>query len=96
MIVENRQLIEPKDVVAIQFECEQCKARISFSLTENREPEPLIKCKICGAEWITPHSQEHDALRQFVDGLSRIRPAMQGRRVKLALEVPDTRNNTTE
>ena len=94
MTLENRQLIEPSEVSAIQFECGTCKARISFSLTENREPEAMIKCKVCNAEWIMPRSQEHDSLKQLLDGLSRIRGAMRARQFKLALEVPLVR--TTE
>ena len=84
--MENRQLIEPKDIISIQFECGKCGARISFPL--KGKPEPLIKCKVCNTDWITSGSQEHDALRQFVDGLTRIGPAMEKRGVTLMMEVP--------
>ena len=84
--MEHRQFIEPKDVLTIQFECGKCGAKISFPLSG--KPEPLIECRVCDHGWITEKSQEHDALRQFVEGLTRIVPAMRGRDFKLVMEVP--------
>jgi hypothetical protein len=91
MTVENRQFIEPEDVIALQFECCKCGAKISFPLTDELQfkPQPLIACPACKQDWkITPESQEHDALRQFVDGLFRIGPALKSRTLKLAMEIP--------
>jgi len=89
MTVEHKQLIEPKDVIAIQFECGTCGTRISYPLGSDRRPEQLTKCKVCNANWVTTASQEHDALRQFIEGMARIIPAMEGRPFKLLMETPD-------
>lgn len=89
--MESRQLIEPKDVIAVQFECGKCGARISFQLSDKSEyakPRPLIECPVCNQDWdIASGSQEHDAVRQFIDGLSRISPALRGRALRLAMEI---------
>ncbi len=86
--MENRQLIEPKDVMAVQFECGKCGVRITYPLTGDRKPETLIRCKVCNEDWIALNSQDHDALRLFVDGIAKIVPALRGRQFKLMLEIP--------
>jgi hypothetical protein len=69
MTTKSGQLIGPKDVVAVQFECGKCGVRINVSLSD------------AAGSW------DHDALRQFIDGLSQVASALRSRAVKVAIEI---------
>ena len=67
MTIETRGLIEPKDIVAIEFECRKCGARLVMAL-EGIQQVPT-SCSRCDDTWVIHSSQEHGRLHHFVQKL---------------------------
>jgi hypothetical protein len=92
MTLETKLVIDPEDVLAIRFECAKCHASTSVpiksGLAEYATNTAASACRFCHAPWdITPNSAEHKALLQFALGLEGIAANMQGRTLKLKLEI---------
>lgn len=92
MTIETKVVVDPEDILAVRFECANCHASVSVpikaGLSSFAQSIPTSPCSFCHTPWeITPNSAEHKALFQFALGLEGIAENMQGRPLRLKLEV---------
>jgi hypothetical protein len=93
---EKRCTIEPDDLVALQFECRNCKSFIRIPIAKVNQ-ESLAKlavesCRQCGTSYgIAYDTQELTDFVAFVAALGKMAPAMKGRNliVKMEINCPD-------
>jgi Zn finger protein HypA/HybF involved in hydrogenase expression len=64
MTRETRTTIEPSDVIAVEFECRECGARIVVNL-ENFDKSPVF-CPRCEKQWVIYNSDAHARLQSFL------------------------------
>lgn len=92
MTFEKRCLIEPSDFISVQYECGHCHAAIVIPI-ENLDSEQAAKlanagCAFCKtASGLQPGTQETKIFLAFIDSLKQIGGAMQGRNLKVRLEI---------
>ena len=92
MTAESKWLIDPEDILAVRFECGNCRAAVSVPIKAGISTQvngiAAGSCRFCKTPWeITPNSAEHKALQQFAAGLEEIAATMEGRPLKVRLEV---------
>jgi hypothetical protein len=92
MTIETKYVISPEDILAVRFECAKCCASIAVpinkGLSEYAGNVAAKSCNFCHTPWeITPNSAEHRALMLFAEGLEGLAANLQGRPLKLKIEV---------
>lgn len=50
MTMQRRFLIEPHDILALDYECNKCGVHYSIRVTEFKKSQ--LVCPSCGAEWV--------------------------------------------
>ncbi len=86
MTAETRTTIEIADIVAFEFECCKCKARVVRPLTdENKIP---MRCVNCNAEqWFTENSRDFTDLRFVLNSLGVYAESLKNRPFVLRSEL---------
>ena len=92
MTFEKKCLVEPSDIIAVQFECAQCHGSttvpIASGVSEHAKRLVMDVCKLCQTPWgLLPNSAEHRALCDFAYAIEGIAKQMEGRNVRLKLEI---------
>ena len=93
MTVETKTLFEPSDIIAVQFECEDCHASNVILIGKGAatlfvQEKVMGSCPHCHTPFgIQPNSQEHKTLFMFVSSLEVIAANMNGRKLKLKVEI---------
>jgi hypothetical protein len=70
MTLENRLLIELKDVEAVEFECRKCRSKIIRRIEGFNLP-PVI-CGNCNTQLLIPGSRECGELTAFLQRIAEI------------------------
>jgi DNA-directed RNA polymerase subunit RPC12/RpoP len=52
MTTQTKKFIEPQDITALCFECSNCKACLSLSLSEKINIQQLAVCPHCQRPWL--------------------------------------------
>jgi DNA-directed RNA polymerase subunit RPC12/RpoP len=52
MTTQTKKFIDPKDVIALYFECAGCKASFSLPLAEKIDVKKLAVCPHCQRPWL--------------------------------------------
>ena len=81
---ETKHLINVADVSGVDFECKQCRARISLPADATRV---LLQCPSCNADWILPNTDEHNAIQTLLAVFKKTERALQGRPFSLRLQI---------
>lgn len=63
MTIEDRYLIDLKDLAIVRMECKACGAAVSQNVKDWERAR--TQCAGCGAEWMIGESPEHDALKRL-------------------------------
>ena len=92
MTIEQKCVIEPEDIVAIRFECGNCRASVSVpieaGLQNQAKQAASTSCAFCHTPWgFSPSSSEHMSLIRFATAMEEIARTMKGRNLQLRLEV---------
>ncbi len=94
MTFEKKCLVEPSDVIAVHFECNDCHASVVVPLTVTAGVSSHalntagMSCQFCHKPWgIIPNSEEHKVISEFTESLEKLAANMKGRRLKLHLEI---------
>jgi len=53
MTTQIKKFIDPRDVIALYFECAECKATLTLSLAEKIEVSQLAVCPHCRRPWLS-------------------------------------------
>ena len=64
MTRETRTTIEPNDIIAVEFECRTCEARLVLKL-DKLEETPVF-CSRCQKQWVIHNSDAHGRLHNFL------------------------------
>lgn len=67
MTVENRRFVELIDILAVQFECKQCGARLSCPIRKWKQMK--FGCPNCNAPWVTEGSIDYRTLESLLANL---------------------------
>jgi hypothetical protein len=92
MTFEKKCLIEVSDIVAVHYECSNCHS-VSVVPIEKIDPERAMSmcmsfCSYCQTPFgFQPSSNEIRAFVTFNTAVKQIRDAMEGRNLKLKLEI---------
>lgn len=70
MTTENCLIFDLKDITNIQFECGKCRSRYVAPVLEWKKL-PRI-CGNCGEQFFEDRGMEHDAFRQFQEGIMKL------------------------
>ncbi len=96
MTFEKKCLVEVADIVAVHFECDHCHASTVVPISavtpggvSNYASDSAAKsCQFCGTPWeISPNSSEHKIIVKFAQSLEVVAASMEGRKLKLKLEI---------
>lgn len=86
------QTIEPSDILAVHFECGNCKAATVVPIAK-LDPNLALalamgRCRYCHTEFgLNPGSSEIHTLLEFTAVIANIAHSMKGRNLHLKLEV---------
>jgi hypothetical protein len=86
MTREIRTTIEPRDIVAAEFECNGCHARLTLAVSDFAEPRQF--CPHCNARWY-PHigGNAYSAVQRLVTGIAEYTAAAANKDVELGVAV---------
>jgi predicted RNA-binding Zn-ribbon protein involved in translation (DUF1610 family) len=84
MVVESRHLIEPSDVISVEFSCPKCDARILHRL-EGFSRVPL-RCPNCHEDLIQPEGPEYVAIEDAVNALRRLREGQKAAKIRFEIK----------
>lgn len=92
MIFEKRCLIEPSDFISVQYECDKCGSAITVPIEKLDRNQfaniAMIACPHCSTPTgFTPNTGEMGAFLAFNSSLKNIKEAMEGRNLKLRLQI---------
>ncbi|HEU0046554.1 MAG TPA: hypothetical protein VFQ43_02965 [Nitrososphaera sp.] len=92
MTFEKKCLIDPSDIVAVRYECDNCHAATSLPIAKIGSnawaAEVTSKCAHCHTPTkLQDGTTEFNIFMQFNTFLKEIATAMQGRNLKLRLEI---------
>ncbi len=97
MMFEKKCLIEPLDITAVHFECDNCHASVVVPIKAGVSSyvgnAAAGSCQFCHTPWgISPQSEEHKTIFAFAQSLEQVAGKMEGRHLKLKLEIkcPET------
>jgi hypothetical protein len=73
MTAEQRTLIAPGDIVAIELECEHCHSRVRHTIEKIQTDrlKVMTQCPSCKEQLLQPHNDSPEANRliNFIDAL---------------------------
>jgi len=81
---ETKHLISIADVLVFEFQCNNCKAKISLTVDATRA---LWQCPACNQDWILPGTDEQNAIQSLLRVFKNADKALQGWPFSLKLEV---------
>jgi hypothetical protein len=84
MTLETKYLIDLSDVIGLEFECRSCHAKVELNIDATRM---FYQCPACNADFISPQTQEDNALRAFISLFKDAESALQGRPFSLRMRV---------
>lgn len=92
MTFDKKCLVEASDVVAVHFECNECHASIvvpiKAGVSNYAGNSADGSCMFCHTPWgISPQSAEHKTIFAFAQSLEKLAATMEGRHLKLKLEI---------
>ena len=85
MTIETRSTIGLDDIVALEYECKNCKSK-SVRLLDERHKIPA-GCANCGHQWLADGSQEHQDLTLFLNVLKTFPRSSVNKHVMVKLEL---------
>ena len=86
MTLETACLIELSDVLGLEFECQKCKARITF---DTRTAKGVLgKCPACFEKWVGEETEEYSSLTHLLGYLKSLDTHLKGHNLKVRLRVP--------
>src|SRR5271167_2432252 len=90
MTFEKKCLVEPADIVAVHFECNNCHGAIvvpiAGGVTDQAARLAASSCQFCRTPWgFQPNSTEHKLLRDFASAVEQIAPHLKGLNFEPAL-----------
>jgi hypothetical protein len=71
MTIETKMTAEIRDIRAVEFECPDCRARISIPLTQNNYPPFKCKNGTCSKVFFADSSLEWNELRNTLGVLGK-------------------------
>jgi hypothetical protein len=78
MTFERKTVVGLDDIVAISFECKQCRTRVTMSPDNLRIPP---RCQLCDCEWISGvpsnYAATTSAHANFVNAIKQIRKQLE-------------------
>ena len=93
MTTEKRNLITPDEIIGVQLECKNCRAKIIIEVSDER-PIPRL-CAHCGDPWVVGkstnlHIEFFQAVNDFRSAMKQIAKGVNNVHCILALEIkPD-------
>lgn len=73
MTIETRSTIELADIIAIEFECRDCRAKVVRKIDGFKNVPGF--CGNCEKQWLIDGSQAHDNLYRFLVRLQELSKA---------------------
>ncbi len=101
MTFEKKCLIEPSDIVAVQYECGHCHAAIVVPIGQLSPDQigsvALRTCSYCQtASGFSPGTQETNTFLNFNIALAQIAAVLKARNLKLKLDIKCDGENEKE
>ncbi len=87
MTSETRILIEPTDIVALEFECKNCGARLTFKIP-GKIDRTAEQCPNCNERFYKPDSYEGSDFNVFLRGVLAGHSLRINARVRLEVKDP--------
>jgi hypothetical protein len=78
MTSEHRTLIDLTDIVAVEFECEKCAAKVLYPLAKNYE-RFLLQCPNCNENWfaepnpVRPVGNDLEPMKRVAKAITQLR-----------------------
>jgi hypothetical protein len=86
MTIEQRTLIEIRDILGVEFECHACKAKVA--LAANTERTLFFECPVCHCDWLDQYTDEGKSIQLFLNLLLKsVARKLDGRGFSLRLQV---------
>jgi hypothetical protein len=87
---EQRTLIEPKDILALELECKGCGTRVACKIGKVQPDRFLKPCPNCKTDLIRPEEDGPDfsRLANFIEALNRLVQAESRAIIRLELAEP--------
>ena len=77
MTNHSKTYMEPKDIIAIRFECMNCQASVSIPITDSMNYSGLRNCPSCGRAWtVVLNNSIEEALYDCTRGLREVAAAL--------------------
>ena len=67
MTIETRKLVKPSDIVAVEFECKKCGARLVLPLATLDKVATI--CASCQDQFVIHNSEAHGKLNNLIQRL---------------------------
>jgi DNA-directed RNA polymerase subunit RPC12/RpoP len=85
-------MIEPHDIVALEYECRNCHSRYAIRLDSQSKAQ--VNCPGCGAQWVrTEHLGGPDpkdiAIPEFILALNKLKAAAKESILRLEITPPE-------
>jgi len=92
MTIQRRVLIEPHDIIALEYECRNCHSR--YTLRFDSETRAQVNCPGCDVPWVrTERGQGPDPIDriipEFVRALNRLKSAAKESVLRLEITPPE-------
>jgi len=91
MTMQRRILIDPRDILALEYECKKCQCR--YSLRFDTESKAPWKCPGCDTQWVPTKNNVgrdpvDDVIPRFVEALNLLKAIAKDSTLHLELKIP--------
>lgn len=92
MTMQRRTTIDPRDILAIEYECRKCRSRYSVPLESASGTQ--MTCPNCGERWVKSEysassaDPTNPAILQFVQSIQRLKSIGEEAIIRLEIAVP--------